>query len=204
MIEQHASGMIDITGDRDLWSRCFMVHSLVVIGSKEEDGNYNMAPKHMAMPLGFSSHFGFLGTPRKTTYHNIRREEAFTVSYPRPEQLVISSLTASPREEDDSKPVIEAVPTEEARHIEGRFLKGAYIQLECRLSQIVGKFGEWEMIVGDVVAAYVHKDALRTNGEDMDDDRLIRKAPLLAYLHPNRFSIVKDSYVFPFPKDFRR
>lgn len=204
MSEQHASAMVDITEDRELWSRAFLVHSLVIIGSKEEDGGYNLAPKHLALPLGFRRYFGFMGTPRKSTYRNVEREKVFTVSYPRPEQVIISSFTASQREEDDSKPVIEQVATEEARQIDGRFLKDAYLQLECRLTGVYGKFDEWEMVAGEIVAAYAHKDTLRTNGDDMDDDRLIQDSPLLAYLYPNRFSIVKESHTFPFPKDFSR
>lgn len=196
--------MIDITDAQGLWNRCFMVHSLVIIGSKEEDGAYNMAPKHMAMPLGFGPYFGFLGTERKKTYLNVQREKTFTVSYPKPDQVIISSLMASRREEDDSKPIIDKIPTVDAKKIEGKFLKDAYLQLECRLSQTIGQFDEWEMMVGDVVAAYVHEEALRTDGDDTDDAKLIRKAPLLGYLHPDRFSVIEESNAFPLPKDFKR
>lgn len=204
MPDQSSSPMINITDDPNLWNRFFMVHSLLIIGSKEKDGSYNMAPKHMAMPLGFGPYFGFMGTPRKTTFRNIKREEVFTVSFPRPDQLVLSSLAASPREEDDSKPVIDAIPTVEAQLIEGKFLEDSYLQLECTLSEMMGKFGEWEMVVGEIVAAYVHKDALRQEGDDADDNRLINQSPLLAYLHPDRYSTIKKSNNFPLPKDFKR
>lgn len=196
--------MIDVTDDPQMWERCYTVNSLVVVGSTEKDGNYNFAPKHMAMPLGFGPYFGFMGTPRKMTYRNIEREKEFTVSYPRPDQLIISSLTASQREEDDSLPVIKEVPTSEARQIKGKFLKDSYFQLECKLSQKLGKFGEWEIVVGEVVAAYVHQDALREEGDDADESNHIQEHPLLAYLHPNRFSVIKESNAFPFPKQFKR
>lgn len=201
------SDMIEITHDKQFWERTFSVHSLVVIGSREKEGHYNLAPKHLALPLGFERYFGYLDTKRKATYHNVLREKVFTVSFPRPEQLVLTSFTASPREEDFTKPVIrvlEEVVTEPARQIDGLFLKDAYLQLECRLVDRHGEFGEWELMAGEVIAAYVHKDALRISGDDMDDDRLIRNAPLLAYLHPDRFAIVKESHTFPFPKDIRR
>lgn len=204
MANQSSPSMIDITDDPNLWTRFFMVHALLVIGSKEKDGSYNMAPKHMAMPLGFGPYFGFMGTPRKTTYRNIKREEEFTVSFPQPDQLVQTSLAASPREEDDSKPVIEAIPTVKAQKVEGVFMENSYLQLECTLHDIIGKFGEWEMIVGEIVAAYVHEDAIRQDGDDADDNKLIRESPLLAYLHPNRFSKIKESNHFPLPKDFKR
>ncbi|SHE89394.1 NADH-FMN oxidoreductase RutF, flavin reductase (DIM6/NTAB) family [Fodinibius roseus] len=204
MADQSSSPMIDITDNPNLWTRFFMVHALLIIGSKEKDGSFNMAPKHMAMPLGFGPYFGFIGTPRKTTYRNIKREEVFTVSFPQPDQLVQTSLAASPREDDDSKPVIEAIPTVKAQIIEGVFMENSYLQLECTLHEIMGKFGEWEIIVGEIVAAYVHEDALRKEGEDSRDNKIINDSPLLAYLHPNRFSIIKKSHNFPLPKDFKR
>jgi|AntRauTorcE11897_2_1112592.scaffolds.fasta_scaffold00774_2 flavin reductase (DIM6/NTAB) family NADH-FMN oxidoreductase RutF len=204
MAKQDQSTMIDITDAPDIWSRCFMVHSLVIIGSREANSAYNLAPKHMAMPLGFGNYFGFMGTPRKKTYENVKREKAFTVSYPQPHQLVLSSLSASRREKDDTKPIIEKIPTVDARRIDGKFLKDSYFQLECELSQTVGKFGEWELVVGEIVAAYVHKNAHRDEAKDKEDSKLIENHPLLAYLHPDRFSIVKESHNFPLPKDFKR
>lgn len=204
MADQSSSPMIDITDDPNLWTRFFMVHALLIIGSKEKDGSFNLAPKHMAMPLGFGPYFGFMGTPRKMTYRNIKREEVFTVSFPQPDQLVQTSLTASRREDDDSKPVIDAIPTVEAQIIEGVFMENSYLQLECILHDIMGKFGEWEMIVGEIVAAYVHEDALRQEGDDADDNKIIHDSPLLAYLHPDRFSTIKKSNHFPLPKDFKR
>lgn len=196
--------MVEIELDRNLWNRCYSVHTLVVVGSREEDGEYNLAPKHMAMPMGFSPYFGFMGTPRKSTYRNVEREGVFTVSIPTPEQVVTSSLAASQREEDDSKPVIHSLPTVPARKIDGYFLEDAYFHLECRLDQIAGKFGEWEMLVGEVVAAYVHDEALRRSGEDEEGGGRIYEAPLLAYLHPDRFSVIRESNAFPFPRNFKR
>ncbi|MDZ7716767.1 MAG: flavin reductase [Balneolaceae bacterium] len=196
--------MIKIDIDENLWSRCYTVHSLIIIGSKEENGDYNLAPKHMAMPLGFNNYFAFMGTPRKSTYKNIEREKVFTVSYPRSSQIVLSSLAASAREEDATKPIVETLPTVEAQEIEGQFLEDSYFQLECKLSEMMGKFGEWEIIVGKVLTAYVSEDMIRKDGDDSDGNKLIYNSPLLAYLHPDRFSVIKESNKFPFPKDFKR
>lgn len=186
----------------DLWNRLYSVHSLVIIGSREENGDYNFAPKHMAMPMGFSTYFGFIGTPRKTTYRNVKREGVFTVSYPRPSQVVISSLAASPREKDHTKPVVKEFETVKAQHIDGELMEDAYLHLECELEDILGSFGEWELMVGKVVSARAQKDAIRQM--DIDSNDLIFRAPLLAYLHPDRFSIIKESQAFPFPEDFKR
>lgn len=198
------SHMIELDTDLDIWSKTYTVNSLVIIGTKEENGSYNFAPKHMAMPLGFSNYFGFMGTPRKSTYRNVMREQVFTVSYPQPNQLILSSLMATRREEDDSKPVLDEIPTSSAKQIDGQFLEDSYLQIECKFTECLGKFGEWEIITGEIIAAYVHKDFLRKDDENIDDNMLIKKHPLLAYLHPNRFSIIEKSNAFPFPKDFKR
>lgn len=204
MSEQKSSPMIDISDNPNMWNRFFMAHSLFIIGSRDLDGNYNMAPKHMAMPLGFGPYFGFMATPRKTTYRNIQREKVFTVSCPNPDQLVLSSISASSREEDQTKPVIDHLPTTEAQKVDGKFLKDSYLQLECKLTDTLGKFGEWELIAGEIVAAHVHRDALRTGEIVANDNRIINEAPLLVYLHPDRFSIIDDSNLFPLPKNFKR
>jgi len=59
-----------------------------------------------------------------------------------------------------------------------------------------------QRLVGQVIKAHIHQDALRSS--DVDDGELIRSAPLLAYLEPGRFARVEDSFAFPFPKDFSR
>ena len=204
MSEENSDEMIELDVEQDIWSRAYTVHSLIIIGSKEEDGNYNFAPKHMAMPLGFSNHFGFIGTPRKSTYRNIQREKVFTVSYPKPSQLTVSSLAATQREDDDSKPILDQIPTAPAQEIEGYFVKDSYFQLECKLTECLGKFGEWELIVGEIIAARIDKRMSRKISDSAGEGQLIYNNPLLAYLHPNRFSVIKESNVFPFPKEFKR
>lgn len=204
MSESKSSNMIKISVEEEMWNRIYTVHSLVIIGSKEPDGSFNMAPKHMAMPMGFSNYFGFIGTPRKSTYRNVKREKVFTVSYPRPDQVVISSLSASRREKDDSKPILKKIPMSDAHEIEGKFLENSYFNLECRLSEFLGKFGEWELVIGEVVAAYVNEEAIRKDHKNFDGSQLVYDSPLLAYLHPDRFSKIKKSNAFPFPEDFKR
>lgn len=63
-----------------------------------KDGGYDMAPKHMARGLGRGNYFGFVCTPRHATYHNAKREGAFTVTYPRPTQVLQASFSATSRE----------------------------------------------------------------------------------------------------------
>ncbi len=185
-----------------IWDRFFSVAPLVLIGTREENGADDFAPKHMATPLGWDNYFGFVCTPRHATYRNVQREGAFTVTYPRPTQVVLASLAASGRAEDDTKPALAALPKLPAGTVPGNFIADGYLFLECQLDRIVDGFGANSLIAGRIVAAHVHQDALRVS--EREDGELIRELTLLAYLNPGRFARIEDSFSFPFPVDFSR
>jgi flavin reductase (DIM6/NTAB) family NADH-FMN oxidoreductase RutF len=197
-----ADALVPLPTDRPIWDRFFGVFPLVIVGSKEGDGRYNLAPKHLAMPLGSENHFCFVCTPEHTTYHNIRRHGAFTVSYPRPSELLLASLAAAPRCEDRSKPSLLVLSSFPARRVDGILVRGCYLFLECTLRTVLDGFGPNSLIIGDVVAAAAHEDALRA--EDRDEAEQIFQSPLLAYLSPGRVAEVRQSTAFPFPKGFSR
>src|SRR5262249_5397742 len=149
-----------------IWDRFFGVFPLVIVGSRDEDGRDNLAPKHLAMPLGWDNHFCFVCSPRHSTYHNVRRTGAFTVSYPRLSEVLLAALAAAPRCEDRTKPIIPALPTFPARQVDGVLVRGCYLFLECSLRTVLDGFGPNSLIIGDVVAAMAHEDALRTEERD--------------------------------------
>lgn len=195
-------GLVTLREDTQPWERVFSVNPLVLVGTREKGGRYDLAPKHAAFPLGWESYFGFVCTPRHTTYHNARREGVFTVSYPRPTQVVLASLAAAPREGDGSKPLLDALSTFPASQVDGVFVEDAYLFLECALDRVVDDFGENSLICGRVVATHVHEDYLRVS--ERDDQDLIHESPLLAYLNPGRYARITESYSFPFPAGFMR
>lgn len=195
-------GIATLETDQPIWERFFSVFPLVLIGTRERDGSYDLAPKHMAMPMSWQNHFGFVCAPHHRTYQNAQREQAFTVSYPRPGQIVLASLAAAPRCNDDSKPALRALPTFRASRIDGIFVQDAYLFLECKLDRIIDGFGDNSLITGRIVAAHVDEKALRTS--ERDDQDLIHESPLLAYLYPGRTASIDQSYSFPFPVDFKR
>src|SRR5271166_4358121 len=197
-----ADKLIPLATDRPIWDRFFGVFPLVLVGSKVEDGRYNFAPKHLAMPLGWESYYCFVCSPRHTTYHNIRRHGVFTISYPRPTEVLLASLAAAPRCEDLSKPSLLVLPTFAARQVEGALVKGCYLFLECTLHSILDGFGPNSLIIGNVVAAAAQEDALRT--EEQDESDQLFQFPLLAYLSPGRVAEIRQTMAFPFPKDFSR
>lgn len=194
--------LIPLATDRPIWERFFGVFPLVIVGSKEENGRYNLAPKHLAMPMGWESHYGFVCSPRHTTYHNIRRHGVFTVSYPRPTEVLLASLAAAPRCEDQSKPSLLVLPTFPARQVDGVLVKECYLFLECTLDRIVDGLGPNSLIIGKVVAAAAHEDALRA--EERDEAEQIFQFPLLAYVSPGRFAEIRQTMTFPFPRGFSR
>lgn len=194
--------MIELDVKQPIWGHFFTVAPLVLIGTKEGE-EYNLAPKHMATPLGQGNFFGFVCTPRHSTYHNIKRERAFTVSFPRPDQLVMTSLAASPRSSECSLPkaVLGQLPTVRSSRIDALFLKDAYLWLECELDRIIDGFDDYSLIAGRVVGALVHPDAYRFS--DRDEQEMILQDPLLAFLAYGRFARIEESYVFPYPRAFR-
>ena len=199
---ERAPALIPLDTGSSIWERFFTVFPLVVVGTVEEDGAVDLAPKHLAMPMSWQNHYGFVCTPRHRTYHNAKRTGEFTVTYARPSQVVLASLAASPRCDDGSKPISQALPTMPAETIDGAFLEDGYLFLECRLAQIYDDFGVNSLITGEIVAARVAEDALRHGDED--DQDLIHQAPLVSYLYPGRFAEISASQQLPFPMGFKR
>lgn len=179
-----------------------MVAPLVLVGTRDQDGSLDLAPKHMAFPLGWKNYFGFVCSPKHHTHTNIQRNGEFTVSYPRPSQVLFASLAASPRYADGPKTVLQSFSTFPAREIDGEFVEDAYLFLECRHYKTIDGFGDNCLITGEVVAAYGHPDFIRSS--EYDDQELIHDAPLLAYLPPGRFATITRSNAFPFPADMKR
>jgi len=194
--------LIELDTTSSIWEKFFTVFPLVVIGTRESDGSDDLAPKHLAMPMSWSNHFGFVCTPRHNTLQNIERTGQFSVSYMRPTQTVLASLAASPRCDDGSKPITQSLPTFAAQKIDAPFVAEGYLFLECELQQMVDNLGENSLIIGRIIAAQVAEDAFRAS--DQDDADLLLSAPLLAYLYPGRFAEISSSTQLPFPAGFKR
>jgi flavin reductase (DIM6/NTAB) family NADH-FMN oxidoreductase RutF len=201
-VNKSAAEVIELDASRPVWDRCFMVAPLVLIGTRDEDGSLDLAPKHMAFPLGWKNFFGFVCSPKHHTSTNIERNGVFTVSYPKPSQVLYASLAASPRYAGGPKTVLQSFATFPAKKIDGEFVEDAYLFLECKHHKTIDGFGDNCLISGEVVAAYAHPDYLRSS--EFDDQELIHDAPLFAYLPPGRFASIKKSNAFPFPVDMKR
>lgn len=202
MIRLHENGYYKLDLSNPVWEQIFTVAPLVIIGTKEGD-TYDLAPKHLAIPIGFDNYFGFVCTPKHKTYHNVKNTKEFSVSFPLPNQVVLASLSASPRCEENSvtKPIIDILPTLKASTIDALFLAESYLFLECKLFNIIDGFNENSIITGTIVAAYCHKDYLKVS--EKDQQQQLKENPLLAYIAQGRFASISETYNFPFPKDFK-
>ena len=71
--------LVELSTRTPIWDRFFTIAPLILIGAREPDGCDDVAPKHMACPMGWQNYFGFGCTPRHATYQNIACERAFAV-----------------------------------------------------------------------------------------------------------------------------
>ena len=202
MGDKETKELIELDTNESIWENFFTVFPLVVIGTREADGSDDLAPKHLAIPMSWKNHFGFVCTPRHNTYQNIQRDGQFAVTYMRPSQTVLASLAATPRCDDGSKPITQALPTFAAQSVNASFVQDGYLFLECELQQIVDDLGENSLIIGRIIAARVAEDALRSS--ELDDEDLVYASPLLAYLYPGRFTEISDTTKLPLPAGFKR
>jgi flavin reductase (DIM6/NTAB) family NADH-FMN oxidoreductase RutF len=193
--------VVSLEPDVPFFQRFYTVSQLTVIGTLGDDGTPNLAPKHMTTPLGWDDYFGFVCTPSHATYQNIKNHGAFTVTFPRPEQVVSVSLSAEKRDENDRKPDLDALEKLEPKTVDGVFLKDGYAFLECELDRIVDDFGKNSLIAGKIVEKYIDTSAVR-NAESSEES--FERNPLLAFMFPDRYAEITDSYSFPYPDQFER
>ena len=150
--------MVPLPLSAPIWGAFFTVAPLVLVGTREEDDSHDLAPKHMAMPLGWQNHFGFVCHPSHATQRNAARTGAFTVSFPRPDSVVQVALAAEGRAAG-GKPSLDAIPVSPATVVDGVLVDDAHLWLECELDRVIDGFGENTLIAGRVVAAAVAEGA---------------------------------------------
>ena len=198
---REAGGLRRLDDAANLFESVFTVAPLVLVGTRELDGSVNLAPKLMAMPLGWSGKYCFACTPRHRTHVNAERTEMFSVSYVTPEQAVVTGQAAAERDVTGDRPELAALPTVEAAEIDGVLVEGAHAALECRLLSII-RDGDESLVIGTVVAAHARPSALRA--ADRDDADVVFEEPLLAYVTPGRLARVDRTTSFPFPARVQR
>ena len=194
---------ISLDVKESIWEHFYTVAPLVVIGTKEDHG-FDLAPKHMVTPLGFSDYFGFVCTPRHNTYHNIKKSHRFSVSFVKPDQILLSSLAAMPRcaVQDFPKEITNQIPTVMSEDGGAIFLRDSYVMLDCSIYKIIDGFDDYSMITGKINKAQVHKHYKIISDEG--HQKQIYDHPLLAYIAQGRFANIKETMSYPYPKDFQR
>jgi flavin reductase (DIM6/NTAB) family NADH-FMN oxidoreductase RutF len=194
--------MLNLDTASPIWDKFFLVAPLVVIGTRGENGVPDLAPKHMAGPVSWDNYFAFVCSPTHTTLVNVMRRQTFSVSYPRPDQVVLASLAASPCAAEVPKTeVISHLPLSNSATHGDPLLQDASLHLECRLYSHL-EIGPNMLVVGQILTAAVHTDSLRNS--DQDEQGQIHRSPLLAYLSPGRYATIHESQAFPFPRGYQR
>ena len=196
------ASVVELDTSVPVWEQFFTVAPLVLIGTRDANGDLDLAPKHMVTPMGWQNYFGFVCTPRHSTCSNIDRSGEFTVSFPKPSQILFTSLAASPRCEDGDKPVIDYFRTFPATRVDGSFVEECYLYFECRHHKTIEGFGENCLITGEILRAWGDDDYLRQS--EADDQETIHESPLLVYLAPGRFATIDRSNAFPFPESMKK
>jgi len=194
--------LVELDTTEPVWDRFFTVAPLVLIGTIDPDSSFDLAPKHMVTPMGWQNYFGFVCAPTHSTCSNIQRTGEFTVSFPRPSQVLFSSLAASPRQAGGDKPILDYFKTFPASHVEGQFIDEAYLYFECRHFKTVDGFGSNCLITGEIVAARAEPAFLRSS--ELDDQEVVHESPLFVYLSPGRFAEIDRSNAFPFPAHMKK
>ncbi len=194
--------LVALDTSEPVWDRFFTVAPLVLIGTTDPNGALDLAPKHMVTPMGWQNYFGFVCAPSHSTCSNIQRSGEFTVSFPKPSQVLFSSLAATPRETDGEKPILHYFKTFPASKITGEFIDEAYLYFECRHFKTIDGFGPNCLVTGEIVAALAEPGFLRS--AELDDQELVHDSPLFAYLAPGRFAEIGQSNAFPFPANMKK
>ena len=196
------ASVVELDTSVPVWEQFFTVAPLVLIGTRDANGDLDLAPKHMVTPMGWQNYFGFVCTPRHSTCSNIDRSGEFTVSFPKPSQILFTSLAASPRCEDGDKPVIDYFQTFPATRVDGSFVEECYLYFECRHHKTIEGFGENCLITGEILRAWGDDDYLRHS--EADDQQTIHESPLLVYLAQGRFATIDRSNAFPLPESKKK
>lgn len=194
---------VSLNTNNNIWEHFYTVAPLIVVGSKE-GSNYNLAPKHMATPIGFSNYFGFVCTPKHQTYHNIKKEKKFTISFVKPNQILITSLAASCRDDtcECPKEIIKSLPTIQLSDASNLFVEDSYLLFNCSLFKIIDGFDNYSIITGKIKEAFIHKNYKVYS--DIDKQLHVHNNPVPVYIAQGRFANIKESFNFPFPKDFKK
>lgn len=198
-----SDNLVKLNIANSFWDQVFTVAPLIVVGTKEGT-DYDLAPKHMATPIGQSNYYAFVCTPNHSTYHNVKKTREFSVSFPIPDKIVLTSLSASPRCEDLNykKSIVDILPTEKCESIDSVFFKDSYLFLECELVKIIDGFDNYSIIAGKIKEAFVNKDYIKVF--DKEEYSQIYNNPLLAYIAYGRFARINETFSFPFPKGFKK
>ena len=198
-MKAHAiENLVTFRDDCPIWERVFTVNPLVLIGTQERDGGYNLAPKHMAFPMGWENYFGFVCTPRHVDLPQRQTGGSLHGQLPPTYAGGAGEPCRLPARGRRRQARLDALPTFPASEVDGVFIRDALPVPGVRSRQDRRRFrGEQPRSR----AASWRRTSIGTTfaSSERDDQDLIHDSPLLAYLSPGRYASIGENNSFPFP-----
>jgi len=175
----------------------FWPEGIVLVTTLSPDGMPNVAPKTQAAPVGRRNFWSFACTPSHHTHKYIEAGGEFVINIPGPELIKNISLAARRFALDEDEIRGSELTAMPSREVSPPSIAECRVHLECRLHRIVEGLGEDSLIIGRVVAASADSDII-----DPSPDSLQRH-PLLVYVYPDHWTMVKEAERFRFPAEYK-
>lgn len=173
----------------------FEPSAVALVSTVSPEGVFNVAPKTQVMPIGRHNYWGFACCPAHHTYHNVLEQGEFVINLPGPE-LVSRVAAAAARTPEGLDEITAAGLTPwPSRLVAPPAVKECRVHLECRKHLVVEGLGGDVLIIGRVVAA-----AADRAGADPAD---LAESPVLAYVYPDHYAVIREVTRFSFPKDYK-
>ncbi|MDQ0320079.1 flavin reductase (DIM6/NTAB) family NADH-FMN oxidoreductase RutF [Pararhizobium capsulatum DSM 1112] len=158
------------------------------IGSRAEDGSYNLAPYSFFNAISDTPKLVmFSSSGKKDSVSNIEETGEFTASFASrdlAEQMNMTSI-AAPRGESEFE--IAGLTPVVGNLVAAPFVAEAYAALECKVTQIfqpktlTGDYSDNHMVIGQVVGIHIREEGIRGGRFDMGKVRPIARLGYMDY-----------------------
>jgi flavin reductase (DIM6/NTAB) family NADH-FMN oxidoreductase RutF len=188
---------VSLNLDRFVGGQFFCPEMVVLVTTMSTSGIFNVAPKTQAMPVGRGNYWAFACCSSHHTYQNVLQQGEFVVNIPGPELIEhISRASAdTPAGADEIDACgLTAIPS---RQVAVPSILECRVHLECKRYQVIDGLGGDSLIIGKIVAACGDQDFVST------DVRILAEKPVLAYVHPDHYTLVKEVRKFQFPRNYK-
>jgi len=171
--------------------------AVALITTVSPSGVVNVAPKTQVMPVGRHNYWGFACCKQHHTYTNVVEQGEFVVNMPGLE--LIGKISDASQEFPEGTDELAAIGLCRFPSLQVRVpsITECGVHIECVRHTVLDAFGGDSLIIGRVVAARVDSELMLAPQHTMS------KKPLLVYVHPNHYTIIRDFAPFAFPPNYK-